>query len=106
MKRAGSDAEDLAADYLLGIGYTLVSRRFTVKGGEIDIVAMDGDELVFVEVRARRDAENSLNPAKAESWRHAAKAFLTKMELTDRPYRFDLIAIEGGEIRHHRGLSE
>ena len=53
-KRAlGREAEDRAARYLLEQGYTLVTRRFSSKGGEIDLVALDGETMVFVEVKAR-----------------------------------------------------
>ena len=64
MSRArGRDAEDRAAEFLLSIGYTLVTRRYVVRGGEIDLVALDGDELVLVEVKARRRA--SFRPEEA-----------------------------------------
>jgi putative endonuclease len=48
LRRLGQDAEDRAADFLIAKGLTVVTRRFTVRQGEIDLVALDGDEIVFV----------------------------------------------------------
>lgn len=104
--RQGTEAEDRAADYLLKQGYTLISRRFTVRGGELDLVVLDGDELVFVEVRARANAEESLSPKKSEAMRRAASEFLNRMEIQPATFRFDLIAVSGDEFRHYKGLSE
>jgi len=110
MSRArGRDAEDRAAEFLLSIGYTLVTRRYAVRGGEIDLVALDGDELVFVEVRARKGRsagpENSLSAEKAEHLQLAAEKFRREFGETERPFRFDLVAIDGEGLRHHVRLS-
>ncbi len=45
--------EELAAKYLTGKGYSMLCKNFRIKGGEIDIIALDGDTLVFVEVKTR-----------------------------------------------------
>lgn len=102
----GSDAEDRAAAYLLGQGFTLVTRRYCVRGGELDLVCYDGAELVFVEVKSRQDAlpEESLTSRKAGRLRTAARAFLNSMGASEQAHRFDLVAIEGADIRHHRGV--
>ena len=52
-RRLGSDAEDAAASYLLDLGYTLITRRAKTARGELDIVCLDGECLVFVEVKSR-----------------------------------------------------
>lgn len=102
-KSFGNAAEDRACDHLLNLGYTILQRQFRVRGGEIDIVALDGDELVFVEVKARSAAlpEDALSESKSSRMRKAADAYLRANELGERSYRFDLIAIEGRELRHH-----
>jgi putative endonuclease len=53
---AGSAAEDLAARYLEGRGLAIVERNWRCRAGEIDLVARDGQTLVFVEVRLRTSA--------------------------------------------------
>jgi putative endonuclease len=50
----GAAAEAIAADYLAARGLVLVARNYRCRGGEIDLIAKDGDTLVFVEVRLRR----------------------------------------------------
>ena len=106
LRSLGREAEDRAAAYLLGLGYTLVTRRYTVKGGEIDIVALDGDTLVFVEVKLRLSP--GLTPEESVDWRKtkrlqvAADAYTFAMGESERPIRFDLIAIDGDGLRHHK----
>jgi len=101
----GNRHEDRAADYLLGLGYTLVTRRFKASGGEIDIVAMDGDTLVFVEVkfRARGAPEEAVGHVKALRLGDAVDAYLAKTGAYASPTRFDLIAVTPDDLRHHIG---
>jgi putative endonuclease len=111
LRDLGRVAEDRAADYLLGLGYTLVTRRYKARHGELDLVALDGDLLVFVEVK-RRDApgyrpEDSIGPAKRKALVNAARQYrLEVAEDLERPIRFDLIAIDRDGLRHHTGLFE
>jgi len=102
--RLGQEAEDAAAEFLLAKGLTLVTRRYRVPGGEIDLVALDGEILVFVEVK-RRDApgydpRRAIGPKKAEALDRAALRFRQDHGLEDREFRFDLIAVEQGRIDH------
>ncbi|HVL38984.1 MAG TPA: YraN family protein [Fimbriimonadaceae bacterium] len=105
LRRVGRAAEDRAAEYLIGKGYTIVTRRFAIRGGEIDLVALDGDTIVFVEVKAHMAKpyvpEEALSSAKAESLRRAALKYLEQVAEPDRRYRFDFIAIDREGIRHH-----
>jgi putative endonuclease len=69
-RRLGESAERLAVNHLEGKGYRIVARNMRMSNtGEIDIVALDGETLVFCEVRARRGeaglAAQSINPRKA-----------------------------------------
>ena len=50
----GKLGEDSVCDYLLGMGYRIVSRNYRIKGGEIDIIAENGDYIAFVEVKSRK----------------------------------------------------
>ena len=83
----GKACEGAACDYLLKKGYKIKERNFTVKGGEIDIVAEDGDYIVFVEVKARRQGydvskygrpSDAVNEAKKAHFRSAVREYLYK----------------------------
>ena len=105
---AGGTAEDLAADFLVRQGLTLLARNYRTRMGEIDLIAQEGRTVVFVEVRLRKagrfgGALASITPAKRQRLVVAAKHFL--MKLGREPYcRFDVIAIDdGGEPEWVRG---
>jgi putative endonuclease len=104
-RETGAKYENQAAEYLLSIGFTIIARNITSRWAEIDLVALDGDELVFVEVRFRQDdtAEESISPSKAASVRRAASQYLRETG-TSKEYRFDLIAIGPGGLRHHQSF--
>lgn len=103
--------EDLAAACLRRKGYVILERNWRCKAGEIDVVARDGETLVFVEVKARtgRTAgppEESITAAKRRRLVHLARRFLLEKDLHEIPCRFDVVAVEaevGGDpvIRHH-----
>lgn len=101
----GSEHEDRAARFLLDAGYTIVTRRFKTQGGEIDIVALDGETLVFVEVKFReRDApEVAVGHTKVKRFTEAVESYMQKTGTHKMPARFDLIAVTPLEIRHHKG---
>ena len=104
----GREAEQQGVEFLLGLGYTIVTRRFRSRRGEIDLVALDGDLLVFVEVKARRSQdrrpEESLSTQKLNALTRAAHAYLDYIEEPDRGFRLDLIAIDREGLRHHLDL--
>ena len=105
LRRVGQDAEDRAAEFLIAKGLTLVTRRYTVRQGEIDLVALDGDEIVFVEVKLRNTPdyvpEEAVGPKKLLRLRRAADRYLMETGGLDRPHRFDIVAIDRSGIRHH-----
>ena len=105
LRRVGAEAEDRAAEYLLGLGYTIVTRRFKSSRGEIDIVALDGDVLVLVEVKYRRDREaipeEAVDDKKVAHFSRAAEEYIYKAGLSECDVRFDLIAVTPDELRHH-----
>lgn len=106
MKRPGTDAEDRAADYLLGLGYTIIARRVKTRSGEIDIVALEGGTLVFVEVKSRGKGsispEESVTGLKAERFQAAVAEYLSIAGQPDLPARYDLVAIDSAGLRHHK----
>jgi len=95
----GAAAEELALHFLQGQGLTLVERNFRCKGGEIDLVMLERDSLVFVEVRKRADkrhggAAASVTARKQARLMVAAQVFLQRYRLPPA-CRFDVIAIDG-----------
>jgi putative endonuclease len=104
-RAAGFSAEQLAAAHLQERGFRILESNFTVKGGEIDLVCDDGGTLVFVEVRARRGRdygtpEETISPTKRRRILLAARHYLVRRGVSDRACRFDVVAIEGDQIRH------
>lgn len=100
MRRRGSEAEQLAADYLVAKGYAIRKRNWQPhpQHMEVDIIAQDGATMVFVEVKQRTDED--LDPAEAVNARkmrlisRAADIYL-RMQPHLYYYRFDIIAING-----------
>ena len=101
---AGRLAEDRAADFLRSRGMTLVERNFRAKSGELDLVARDGEEIVFVEVRSRGSsgfggAAASVDGLKRHKVVRAARVWLAARGW-DGPCRFDVVAIDGDSLEH------
>ena len=112
MKRAdiGRAAEDAAAELLQAKGFSVVERNFRVKAGEIDLVARDRDEIVFVEVRARRSSDfggaaASVGSAKRAKLVRAAGVWLQARGWTG-PCRFDVVAGDAGRAEHNAAAFE
>ncbi len=94
----GTRAERAAARFLKRLGYRVLARNWTCPLGELDLVALDGACLVFVEVRSteRGDAERpaaSVDAVKQRRLTDLALAFLQRHRLLDRPARFDVLAV-------------
>jgi putative endonuclease len=76
----GARAETAAALWLQAKGYRILARGFTVRNGELDIIAARGDTIAFVEVKARGSldaAHGAIDARKQRRLRHAAKVWLT-----------------------------
>ncbi len=94
----GKAGEDAAVDYLTKKGYHILERNFRFERGEIDIIAVDHEDLVFVEVKARRstsagDPEDALTSAKCNQIRKVAEGYMFQRNIDEQPCRFDVIAI-------------
>ncbi|RMN84956.1 hypothetical protein ALQ52_00075 [Pseudomonas cannabina pv. alisalensis] len=100
-QQAGREAEAYALQYLQQQGLQLIEQNWLCKRGELDLVMLDGDTVVFVEVRYRRHAGwggavESVDFRKQEKLVTAAQLFLQQVpDWADHPCRFDVIAIEG-----------
>ena len=99
-------AEELARDYLTARGYSVLAENYLVRGGEIDLVMRQGEEMVFVEVRQRRSADygtpaETIDPRKLARLRRAARLFLAKQfGRDDLPVRLDAVLVLGDQERH------
>lgn len=95
----GEIGENLACEELVRRGYAIVARRYRRRGGEIDIIALDGSTVVFVEVKARAGGEYGTG-ADAITWRKRARivalatSFLVRERLLERPVRFDVVSVD------------
>lgn len=94
----GNRFETLACGYLAGKGYKVLDRNVYLMRKELDIVAMEGDTIVFVEVKGRASGSyGSTREAVGELKRRrlvaAATAYLKKRRLLERPCRFDFVGI-------------
>lgn len=102
----GSSGERLAARYLRRHGYRILMRNFRAAGAEIDLVALDGETLVFVEVKARRsEAAGSplaaVDARKQARIRRAAEVYAARARAHKRPMRFDVVAIRARRLASH-----
>ena len=92
--------ESEAARYLRRLGWEILETNWHCRYGEIDIVARQGEALVFVEVKARRSRsfglpEEAITPAKQRRLLRSAWTYLEDRGLQGSPWRVDVIAIEG-----------
>jgi putative endonuclease len=102
----GAAGEDAASAYLKSIGYRIVTRNLRGPGGEIDIVARDGETIVFVEVKARTSrrfgsALGAVDARKRARLRSVAADYLQFVAPNARA-RFDVLTFEGATPRLYR----
>jgi putative endonuclease len=109
----GERGEQRAARHLRRQGYKIVATRRRLRYGEIDIVAVDGQTVVFVEVKTRR-ADAGIRPIESvghvrrQRMTRAAVAYLKSHGLLDYPARFDIVEViwppgaRRPTIRHHQ----
>ena len=95
----GQRQEGRALRHLRAAGLTLITRNFRSRCGEIDLVTLDADCLVFVEVRYRRPgrttAVETVDEHKCRRLQSAAEFFLAgRPALASQPVRFDVVAID------------
>ncbi len=99
-QQLGKDGEDLACAELERLGYAILARRYRDPRGEIDIIARDGETLVFVEVKARighdfGDAAEAVTAWKRRRLVRVATAYMMRHDIAERdgPCRFDVVAV-------------
>jgi putative endonuclease len=111
----GRAGENAAAEYLGRLGYVLMECNWRCRLGEIDLIAMDGNTLVFIEVRSRTNptrygtAIEAVTPRKCRQVREVATVYLKQRGGAPQSLRFDVVAVtflgDGypPEIQHLQG---
>ena len=94
----GKVGEELAVKYLEGLEYTRVERNFIARQGEIDIIARDKEELVFIEVKTRTNMKfgkpiDAVNEPKQKHLIRTVKFYLYCKHLEDEFVRIDIIEV-------------
>ncbi|TJY43205.1 YraN family protein [Cohnella pontilimi] len=114
-KAVGAAAEEAAARHLASAGCDIVVRNWRCRSGEIDLIAKDGEVLVFVEVRSRTSPERygtaleAVTPRKRRQVRETAEVYLKMTGAAGYSLRFDVVAVTFGrdgsvaELKHIPG---
>ena len=106
-RKVGTDYEQAVGYYLEQQGYQILEYNYRCRLGEIDMIAADGEYLVFCEVKYRQDRKKG-SPLEAVDLRKQKKIYqcaayyLVEHGMEDVPCRFDVIGIEGSKITHIR----
>ena len=113
--KLGTRGEALAAAHLEALGMCIAGRNYRTRYGEVDLIAQEGDTLVFVEVKTRRGSsygtpEESVTPRKLDRLAKTAALYLQEHGLEQSAWRVDLLAIklgkDGPSINHVRSIVE
>lgn len=97
-RKTGSIGEEIACEFITKLGYKIVERNYHFGHGEIDIIAKDGETLVFIEVKYRKNLEFgppelAITKGKQKQIIKTASAYLWENEIKDQSSRIDVIAI-------------
>ena len=102
----GRIGENIIADYITKLGYKVVERNFACNQGEIDIIAKDKEELVFIEVKTRTDisygeASEAVTNTKKRHLINSIKYYIYKQKLENQPIRVDVaeVYINKGKVK-------
>ena len=104
-RKTGTDYERAVGFYLEQVGWKILEYNYRSRNGEIDIVARDGEYLVFCEVKYRSGREKgspleAVDNRKQQRIFRCASHYLAGRGLEDVPCRFDVIGIEGTAVTH------
>lgn len=99
-KDKGAWGEALASKFLKKLGYKIIGKNIHFQGGEIDLVAKDGDEVVFVEVKTRSSDSHgspleSVTALKLQKLYRSIQLYMQKHDLQEDEIRIDIIGITG-----------
>lgn len=98
-KQTGDYGESLACKYLQDQGYKILQRNFRIRGGEIDIIAQESEDLVFIEVKTRHTLEfgsaaEAITPWKIKFLIRASQFYLIEHSQLDHPFRLDAVTVD------------
>ena len=98
-KELGAKGEEIAVRYLQSREYKILERNYRIRFGEIDIIAEQGENLVFIEVKTRADKHfgspfESVTKRKQKQLSKVALEYISKKDWHNRPARFDVVGIE------------
>lgn len=101
----GKYGEDLASKFLQKMGYKIIERNFRIRGGEIDIIAIDGKTLVYLEVKSRTShqfglPEEAVTIHKLNFLKRAAKFYRNNRRNLPSLERIDVVAIDLTDFNH------
>lgn len=106
-RQKGKQGEALALEYLKKLGYRILAVNYERAGAEVDLIAIDRNELVAVEVKSGRELdgefwEEKINVAKKRRIERALERFIGQNRMFSLPVRFEVIAVTfpGKEIQH------
>ena len=111
-RKQGNNFEKLAADFLTRQDMTILEMNFYCKMGEVDIIALDKEYLVFVEVKYRKSASKgsaieAVTFNKMRKISRVADYYMYSHHFSsDKNVRFDVVAIEEGHLRHLKNAFE
>jgi putative endonuclease len=110
----GRFGEEVAVQHLRAAGMAVVERNWRCRAGELDVIARDGDVLVFCEVKTRRGMRfgrpaEAVGPAKAQRLRDLARMWLADSGSRAGTLRFDVVEVllssqRGTQVEHLRGV--
>lgn len=106
-RKIGDIGEQATADFLQRHGYAILERNYTVRGGEIDIIASKDDVTAFVEVKTRKEnpleqGEQAITPAKKKRLVAAAQRYIDEVMKNCKNCRFDVavVTVSDNVVKH------
>lgn len=101
-KEMGFWGEDRAQEYLQAQGFRILEKNWACREGEVDLVALEDETIVFVEVKARSShafgrPEESLTAEKQRRLQRTAWSYLQENKIEDADWRIDVVAIDRGD---------
>jgi putative endonuclease len=100
----GREGEEVASAFLSALGWTILERNYRWRGGEVDIIGLDGPVLAFVEVKSwdrmgSEELERAIGSEKRRKIIETSKIFLSQhREYKDRSVRYDVVLVRAGAV--------